>query len=408
MQQKMKSYLFSKLIIYSSLLILGISTKINTLVLNKTDIAEYSEKEKIFICEKVWKEIEELGRKPQRDVEFCFDVIDMVYKARRLMPAAEFDLTQNSMEEEKIENYANMDVYNGELKEITAEYENEINTLMMEDMNQKRNLVSKVPESYDLRSSDAKKNGGSCITYPDNQGKCANCYNYSALSAIEGAVCRQLGKLIPPLSQQHSLDCWLQNKGVKKACSGGQTFEVFNYALKTKVCTKESYPSTTFKNGKLGECNNNCKKCVGISNFKWNYTGSSVSYEDPWELIINAIYNYGPVTVSICSLMPGFSIYSGGFYEPPTCGSIWCGTRQVDHAVTLVGYGVSPQGKRYYILKNSWGLNWGNKGFMNISADMCSTFFNPGWVTLIKMENISQDCLDSSPNSTEIANNFLI
>ncbi|KAJ1605219.1 putative cathepsin-like thiol protease [Cryptosporidium canis] len=132
------------------------------------------------------------------------------------------------------------------------------------------------------------------------------------------------------------------------------------------------------------------------------------AYEDPWDVITDAIYNYGPVTVSICSLMPGFNLYSGGFYEPPTCGSIWCGTRQVDHAVTLVGYGVSTQGKRYYILKNSWGVSWGNKGFMNISADMCSTFFNPGWVTSVTLDDISESCLKREPGESEIAHDYII
>lgn len=80
----------------------------------------------------------------------------------------------------------------------------------------------------------------------------------------------------------------------------------------------------------------------------------------------------------------------------------------MDHAVTLVGYGTGNEGKRYYILKNSWGVNWGNKGFMNISADMCSTFFNPAWVTSVKHENISEYCSNSHPRESEIASEFVI
>ncbi|CUV04902.1 unnamed protein product [Cryptosporidium hominis] len=373
-------------------------------------LEEYSNDEMMNICRNAWEEIEKLGQKPIMDFEHCFEMIDMVYKSRRLMPTAEFDLTHYSLsKEEEIENYANMDMYSGELAEITAKDQNKIDSLTLDKSNVKRNLASKIPESFDLRSNEANRNnGGSCITFPDNQGKCANCYNFSALSAIEGATCRQLGKRIPPLSQQHSLDCWLQSKGSVKACSGGQTFEVFNYAIKSKVCTRDSYPSTTHKTGKLGECKSNCNECVGIKNFKWSYTGSSILYEDPWDVITDAIYNYGPVTVSVCSLMPGFNLYSGGYYEPPTCGSIWCGTRQVDHAVTLIGYGVSESGKRYYIMKNSWGLSWGNKGFMNISADMCSTFFNPGWVTSVSMDGISDYCLNREPDKNEIAHDFVI
>lgn len=37
------------------------------------------------------------------------------------MPTAKFDLTHYSLSKNEIENYANMDIYSGELKEITGE-----------------------------------------------------------------------------------------------------------------------------------------------------------------------------------------------------------------------------------------------------------------------------------------------
>ncbi|KAK6587532.1 hypothetical protein RS030_91570 [Cryptosporidium xiaoi] len=377
----------------------------NGLVLNKTDINEYSNDEMYTICELVWNETEKLGYNVNRNQGACINMIKDVYKLRKLMPMAEFDLTKYSVLTEEVEDPVNTDIYTGNLTLITGRNGDEIESLVYGKALYERILNSKIPDNFDLRSNNANlKEGGSCITFPDNQGKCANCYNYSALSSIEGAFCRQLGVLIPQLSQQNSLDCWLKKKGAKKACNGGQTFEVYNYALKSKVCTKDSYPPTTFKTGKVGICNASCNQCASINDFMWNYTGSSSNYEDPWEVITHAIYNYGPVTVSICSLMPGFNYYSGGFYEPPTCGSIWCGTRQVDHAVTLVGYGKTHEGRRYYIMKNSWGVGWGNKGFMNISADMCSTFFNPAWVTSVKLEDISEHCSNNKPKISEIAN----
>jgi hypothetical protein len=50
---------------------------------------------------------------------------------------------------------------------------------------------------------------------------------------------------------------------------------------------------------------------------------------------------------------PGFNIYNG------TC------TTDVDHAVIVVGYNTSTA-VPYWIVKNTWGTTWGDKGYMYI------------------------------------------
>lgn len=68
-----------------------------------------------------------------------------------------------------------------------------------------------------------------------------------------------------------------------------------------------------------------------------------------------ALYENGPVTISINAGVKTFSFYSNGIYDDPTCtGS----ETDLNHQVLLVGYGTLG-GKDYWLVKNSWSTYWG-------------------------------------------------
>ncbi|KAF2611282.1 hypothetical protein F2Q70_00008319 [Brassica cretica] len=95
-----------------------------------------------------------------------------------------------------------------------------------------------------------------------------------------------------------------------------------------------------------------------------------------------------PVSVSMdASHQDGFMHYSGGVYDGP------CGT-SANHAATIVGYGTSQDGTKYWLAKNSWGETWGENGYIRIRRDvawpqgMCGVaqyafYHTKEWISLI-------------------------
>merc|ERR1712080_184990 len=65
-----------------------------------------------------------------------------------------------------------------------------------------------------------------------------------------------------------------------------------------------------------------------------------------------------PVSVAIEADQSAFQLYKGGVLTG-NCGA------SLDHGVLVVGYGTD-SGKDYWIVKNSWGPSWGEKGYVRI------------------------------------------
>jgi C1A family cysteine protease len=76
-----------------------------------------------------------------------------------------------------------------------------------------------------------------------------------------------------------------------------------------------------------------------------------------------AIFQVGPVAISINAALSSFQLYSEGIYNDQECSS-----KTVNHAMVVVGY--TPE---YWIIKNWWGPNWGENGYMRIKrgSNLC-------------------------------------
>jgi len=183
-----------------------------------------------------------------------------------------------------------------------------------------------------------------------DQGQCGSCYSFSSISTVETAYAIKHGSLVA-LSEQFVVDC--SSAYGNLGCNGGMPSAVFKF-LNAKGCaTLQSYPYT----GVLGSCKAFSKAVVSVSTYV-NVAG---------ETGLLTAAGIGSVVVQIEADTQAFQFYTSGVFDNSGCGT------NIDHGVVVVGYGT--QGTTpYWIVRNSWGASWGEKGYIRMvrGKNMCA------------------------------------
>lgn len=154
-------------------------------------------------------------------------------------------------------------------------------------------------------------------------------------------------KELKSFSEQQLVDCSKAEGNL--GCNGGLMDSAFTYVKDHKIETESAYPYT----GRDGKCHAE----GGIAEIK---SFLDVTPKDP-EALATALQN-GPVSIAVDAGGLAWQFYFGGIMKH------FCGT-SLDHGVLLVGYG-SSSGEDYWLVKNSWGGSWGEKGYVRIYRDM--------------------------------------
>jgi len=180
-----------------------------------------------------------------------------------------------------------------------------------------------------------------------NQGQCGSCWAFSAIGAVESAWNLAGNKLVT-LSEQQLVDC--SSAQGNHGCNGGLMNNAFKYIVKAKgVESEKDYPYEA----KDLKCRFDVSKVTATIR---NYV---VIQQNDCDGLLHAVTRQ-PVSIGIAA--NAIMSYQSGIFNSPRCGT------QLNHGVVTVGYGKDGT-QEYWIVRNSWGASWGEKGYIRFARD---------------------------------------
>ncbi|KAL0480414.1 cathepsin B-like cysteine protease [Acrasis kona] len=220
--------------------------------------------------------------------------------------------------------------------------------------------LAALPASFDARDKWPK-----CKIPILNQGRCGSCWAFSATTALSSRFCIESdGKISPDqvLSPQYLLNCEHDQGG----CGGGDTLKAYGFMKSTGIDLLSCTPYTSGDSGQTeSSCPAKCKNGSSIKIFHGVDAYSLVkgSTAETVEAMKTELVNHGPFSVSFVvyrDFMEFFKKTPKGIYEAKSSAALG------GHAVRVVGYG-EESGKKYWLIANSWGTEWGDNGYFRIA-----------------------------------------
>jgi len=202
------------------------------------------------------------------------------------------------------------------------------------------------------------------MTPVGDQGTCGDCWNFPATGAVEADARIEYNDLSLYLdcSEQDVLSC-----GGAGSCASGSSILALKYIRDTGVVDETCFPRTGIDaNGcDYYGCGYPPTSCSDKCSDWWNSLFTIYSYGAVPDIpadMKNILINEGPIVI--------YMYWGAGSYDGNgiwTCGS----SGSVNHAAVLVGYDDIGE---YWVLKNSWGSDWGwnGDGYLKLAYGSCN------------------------------------
>ena len=247
-------------------------------------------------------------------------------------------------------------------------------------------IISSLPQSFDWRNM----NGTNYLTKNLNQHipvYCGSCWAHGSISALADRIKIARKAQWPDinLSIQFLLNCRFGG-----SCNGGDhlaTYKAikdygsipFDDCMVYQACSTDSSESMcsaiqahAIGNGETDPftcaASNVCRTCdtftarggacVAIDKYP-NATIAEFGAVRGAEDMMAEIYNNGPIACGINA--EDIVEYTGGVHDAPRK------PKMINHIISVVGWGYDEDiAKQYWVIRNSWGSYWGERGFMRL------------------------------------------
>lgn len=195
-----------------------------------------------------------------------------------------------------------------------------------------------------------------------NQKQCGSCWAFASVGVVEGMQHILNGQQVD-LSEQAMVNC-APPYDSSGNCDGNTLHAAFDFLQTGTVPLESSAPYQ----GKVGTCTAASKGTYNVKN--WDFVGAN--YQKPTVTEIKqALVQHGPIATSV-RVTEAFQAYASGVFDEADPGA-------TNHAVIIVGWDDT---RGAWHLRNSWGTDWGEDGYMWIKYGANSVGRNAIWAEI--------------------------